>query len=455
MSAFYPDNFKSELKEKADIVQVISQFTTLTPMGSNVFGICPFHNDHSPSMQIRPDTQTFYCHACGAGSKNHSTVQASDVYGFLKGILNVNMGGAIEWLSSFLNIPLPPMNPEEAKRENIRSQWVQYCEESGRRFHDRLLESTEGLNYLYNRGFDINDIKLWNLGLGDDQVYDFRNTKDRIVFSLYDYWGNLVSFTGRVLLPDNVLKAKNDQLKSDNKPTIVKYLDRIGLKKDDANYANHPYPEFVKGDHLYGIHIAKDFIRRFGVAIIVEGWTDIIKLHKYGAQHAVATMGVALTLNQVKLLKRAGAKSAIIMRDGDPAGEAAIQRDSKILKENGIEPLVLALSPGLDPCTVCDNFNMVDDSFARFIERYTMQLNQYRLKRIYQETHEDIVYHQSRISGLQNERMRKVIEVLSSIENPVEKDIYVRQASELFGVNYESIQAHVSHYQEKGVFMVR
>lgn len=455
MAAFYPDDYKTDLKAKADIVQVISQFTQLNTMGSNVFGVCPFHNDHSPSMQIRSDTQTFYCHACGAGSRNHSSVQASDVYGFLKGILNTNMAGAIEWLSAFLNIPLPPMNPQEAQREMLRSSWAQHCEQSGRRFHERLLAHPEAISYLYQRGFNMNDIKLWNLGIGDDEVLDFRNTKDRLVFSLYDFWGNLISFTGRVLLPDSVLKEKNEQLKAENKPPIVKYLDRIGLKKDDPNYANHPYPEFVKGDNLYGIHIAKDYIRRSGSAIIVEGWTDVMKLHKYGAQHSVATMGTALTANQVKLLKRAGARTAIIMRDGDEAGESATMRDAKILKEHGIEPFVLALMPGLDPCTACDQFNMVDDSFARFVEHYTMPVNQYRLKKIYQDTHDGIVFHQSKITYLQNERMKKVIQVLSSIDDPIEKDIYIRQASELFGVNYESIRGHVTHYQEKGIYMVK
>lgn len=455
MSKYYPDEFKAELKERANIAQVIGQFTQLQPLGQNLFGLCPFHEDTRPSMQVKPETNTFYCHTCGAGSRNHSHVQASDVYGFLKGVLNSNLTDSIEWLANFMGVPLPTTDPVEAKRIALRGRWVEHCVNAAQRFNHRLINSVEGLNYFYGRGFTMADIILWQLGLGDDESYDFRNTKGRLVFSLYDYNGNLVSFTGRVMLPDHILKESNEKLKNEGKPQIVKYLDRINIKKDESYYQDHPYPEFDKRNHLYGIHIAKEFIRRFGAAVIVEGWTDVIKLHKFGVQHAVSTMGTALTEAQVMMIKRSGAKKAIIMRYGDKAGYEAALRDAKILMQHDIHPLIVPLEPGIDPCTLCDRFNAIDDSLNKFIDHHAVSFNQFRLKKLYQDTQSELLHHHSKIAYLQNDRMKEVIKILDSIDDPIEQDIFMRQASDLFVISYEAIAAHVSHYKRNRTYMVQ
>jgi DNA primase len=454
MSRYYPDEFKAALKERADIVSVISQFVQLRPLGNNMVGCCPFHDDKNPSMQVKPATNTFYCHSCGAGSRNHSKVQSSDVYGFLKGILNCNLGEAVEWLANFLGEPLPALDPEENKRMILRNKWVEYCENAAHRFTQNLLNHREAINYLYNRGFTMQDILNWKLGFGDKQDYDFRNTNERIVFSLFDYNGNLVSFTGRVLMPDHVLKETNEKLKAEGKPPIVKYLDRYPIDKKDPYYSSHPYPEFDKRNHLYGIHIAKDYIRQWGSTVIVEGWTDVIKMHKYGAPHTVGSMGVALTEDQVKMLKRAGAKKALLMRDGDEAGYNACLRDAKILEKYEILPMIVPLEPGIDPCDLCDQFVRTNEDLNRYIDRNAMTLNQFLLKKLYHDTQEEIVYHQSRIASMQNERMQKAIQILSSIEDPIEKDIYIRQVSDMFGISYDAVAYQVGHYQQTGRYAV-
>jgi DNA primase len=455
MSRYYPDWFKDQLKEKANISQVIGQFVQLAPIGSNLFGLCPFHDDHNPSMQVKPETGTFYCHSCGAGSKGHSHVQSSDVYGFLKGILGGNMSDAIEWLAQFLGEPLPVMDAEEQKKSMLRGKWIEFCEAASQRFTNNLLNNKEAISYLYHRGFTMQDILNWKLGFGDKVDYDFRNTDGRLVFSLFDYNGNIISFTGRVLMPDHVLKETNEKLALEGKPKILKYLDRYPVKKDDPYYQNHPYPEFDKRNHLYGIHVAKDYIRQWGTVVLVEGWTDVIKLHKFGVKHAVGTMGVALTETQVLMIKRSGAKKAYILRDGDMAGYNAALRDGAILEKHGILPMIVPMLEGEDPCEMCDRYIGQNEKLAEDLNKNAMTLPQYKIMRVLDETTDQIHYHQRQLAFLQNDRMKRVIKVLSSITDPVEQDIYIRQVSELFNISYAAIQQHVMHYSENKTFMVQ
>jgi DNA primase len=455
VSRYFPDEFKEHLKSKADILQVISQFIPTQRMGSYYWAKCPFHDDHNPSLMIRPDTNTFYCMSCAAGSKKHSKVQSSDVYGFIMGYNNWNMGEAIEWLARFLGEPLPALDPEEQKHVTLKNKWYEFCEHAAERFRQNLLNKKDALDYLYQRGFTMEDILTWKLGFGDKVDYDFRNTEERIVFSLFDENGHIISFTGRIPCPDHILKEANERLKAQGKPPIRKYLDRYPVKKEDPYYKNHPYPEFDKGNHLYGLHIAKEYIRKWGAAVLVEGWTDVIMLHKYGAQHTVGTMGAALTEMQAKLLKRFGAQKVLIMRDGDQAGYQAAKRDADILQKFEIAPLIVPLEPGIDPCDLCNQFGYGNkEDLNRYINRKAMTLNQFQLHMLYTETQDQILYHHAQIASMQNERMRKAIQILSTIKDPIERDIYVRQVSDLFGISYDAVNAQVGYYERTKTFKV-
>ncbi|QHW35777.1 toprim domain-containing protein (plasmid) [Paenibacillus rhizovicinus] len=448
MGRKYPDEFKQMLKDKATILDVVSQFVQIQQNGNAFVAICPFHNDTDPSMQIRPDLNTFGCWACGAGSKHHSSVQSCDVFGFLKGVLNCNLGEAIEWLATFLHQPLPALTPEDQKKATLRQAWVDHCKQAADRFTESLMNHKVAYNYLYHRGLNLHDILSWGLGFGDDKDTDFTNTRDRIVFSLHDYYGDLVSFTGRVLLPDEELNRINQERKSRGEREIPKYQDRFPIKKEDPYFQNHPYPEFDKRNHLYGIHLAKTYIKDWRTAIVVEGWTDAIMLHKCGARHAVSTMGVALTDAQMELIKRSGAKYVITMRDGDKAGLDAAERDCKIIEQHGLIPMIVPLDNKLDPFDLCKAYldGMDAEGMLKYIDRNKRTYKQWLIQKVFNETQEGIMYHHSEIAYLQNMRMQKVIEILSAVMVPVEQDTYLRQASELFNVSYEALQAQVNHY---------
>jgi DNA primase len=166
-------------------------------------------------------------------------------------------------------------------------------------------------------------------------------------------------------------------------------------------------------------------------------------------------MGVALTEAQVLLMKRSGAKRCLILRDGDKAGYDAAQRDGAILEKHGILPMIVPLEMGIDPCELCDQFYGEHDRLAKYLTDSAMTLPQFRIMRVLDETTEQIHYHQKQLAFLQNERMQRVIQVLSTIEDPVEQDIYLRQVSELFTISYTAIHSHVMHYSKNKTFMVQ
>lgn len=453
MGRVYPDEFTKELKSRADIVQVVSQFVQLKQVGDSYWGACPFHGDKNPSLQVRPDNQLFGCFSCRAGDRTHSHVKSADVYGFLKGILNCNFGEAVEWLANFLNEPLPSLDPVEQKKVSIRQAWYQYCEKAAERFTHNLLNHHEAYSYLLHRGIGREEIVTWRLGFGDDADKEFLNVRDRIVFSAFDSNANIVSFTGRTLLPQEQLDRLNAQRIQEGKSEIKKYLDRYPVKGEEA--AHHPFPNFDKANLLYGLHIAKRFISESRLAILVEGWTDVIKLHKHGQHCTVGTMGTALTEGHITLLKRAGARYVLIMRDGDEAGVRAAERDAKLLMQHGIIPYVLPLEYGLDPDSFCDTYGAGRrEDLAKFIHTNKRTFTQWQLESIYQKTQNAILYHYSQITELQGTRMRSVIEYISCIQDPIEKDLYIRQASDLFSISYDSMNASVGHYNNTKTHMV-
>jgi DNA primase len=434
MSRYYPDSFLKEIKDKANIVDIVSSYTQVRQMGANHMAVCPFHSDQNPSMQVKPETNTFYCHGCAAGSSNHSKVKSSDVLSFIQHAHNLSFPDAVEMLAKLTNTPLPTMSREEQEKVNQERHWLEFCLKADHVFRTHLSQNEKALTYLANRGLTPLELETWRLGFGgEDLPNQLKNVKNRITFPLFDYQGNIVSFTGRVPFSSKLLEEINLEQKEKNLPEIVKYKDRYG---------------FDKSNHLYGIHIAKDYIRQWRTAVVTEGWTDVISLHKHGIRHAVSTMGVALSVAQVKLMKRAGAEKAIIMRDGDVAGFLAAERDAKILLEHGIKPYVLALENGMDPDDLCAQFPVFDEGLSKYIHRHMQTVEQFKITRIYKQTQNDILYHYSMINDYQKERLEKVIPVLATIDDPIQLDIFIRQVSELFAISYEAINQKVKTYKQ-------
>jgi DNA primase len=443
-------SFKDQLKEKANIADVISRFTPLIkkPSGGYI-SLCPFHQDEHPSLHIYE--KTFSCFTCRAGSKEHPYVKSSDVYGFLKGVLKTDFDGALKWLASYLNVPFPSKNESAQKESTAYQKWIEKCQEAKERFTGNLILNDNAFSYVFSRGFDASDIETWGIGFGDQKDPDFSNTKDRIVFTLFDYYGKPVSFTGRTLLSPDDLKKTNEQRKQNDLLPIVKYQDRFPVKKTDPSFEQHPFPVFHKNRFLHGIHLAKHKIYETGIAILVEGWTDVIKLHKAGAQNAVGTMGVMLSEDQLALLKQAGAKKVIIMRDGDPAGEKTIDRDAMILQKHGIVPLVFPLYDRMDPddfASLCLTENK--DAFEQIFADCKTYL-QHQIDKVYFDYFEKKNELQRKLSSVLSRSIDRVVSVLSSIEDPIEREIYTAQCASLFDFGYDILKQNLFTKEESNL----
>lgn len=447
----YPDDFKEYLKETAPMHEVINSIVgNVQQSGVNYVTYCPFHKDDKPSLMIKPDTNTWSCLGCGAGSRYHSTATASDVYGFLKGYYNYNMTQSIEWLAKFLNVSLPVLDSKQQYKINQYQWWHSKCLDAQNRFTQNLLKNIDAYKYLRNRGIDDMDIQVWQLGFGDAEEVEFVNTKAKITFAIHDYQGNIISFTGRVPFGSDVLAELNKKQKAEEKRITPKYDHRYPLTEkfvEKSYIQNHPFPEFDRNAYLYGISHAKSYINQWKSATLVEGFTDVIQMHKYGIRNTVASLGTSLSDQQVLMLKRAGAKRVLLMRDGDEAGFKAMERDALVCMKHGLIVEVCPLPEGHDPDTLCQSYPVLDDSLSRFIQKKTRTLTQWRVERIYRENQEEMLYHYSRIGEIQDHRIDKVISLLVDEQDPVQQDILIRQYADLFTVSYEALRLKINMCQ--------
>jgi DNA primase len=213
---------------------------------------------------------------------------------------------------------------------------------------------------------------------------------------------------------------------------IVKYQDRYPIKKTNPSYQGHPSPSFEKKHFLYGLHFAKTSIAEKQTAIVVEGWTDVIMLHKAGVTHAVGTMGVMLSTHQLDQLKKCGAKKIIIMRDGDAAGEKTIHRDAKIIEQHDLIPYVYFLSQGIDPCDFAKKAIESSISLTSHIEEESKPYHQYVLHRMYTHYHDQLSRIHMQSFRLKSNVLKDLETFLSCLKKDSERSFYAREISTLF-----------------------
>jgi DNA primase len=330
------------VRDAADIVRVVSEYVALKPAGHRFKGLCPFHQEKTPSFSVDPEAKLYYCFGCQAGG---------DLFKFVQQYDNVSFPEAVETLAERCGVALPqdrPKTPEERARERAleihavadayyRTMLVEPVGRRCREYLERRGLSSETLERLgvgyapagwehlseYVRRKNIRPQELIESGLavarksGSGQYDRFR---DRLIFPIRDIHGKTVAFGGRALGPD-----------------------------EEPKYLNSPEsPAYVKGEHLYGLDQARESIRREGYAIVVEGYMDLAALVQAGFHQTVASLGTALTAAQAKLLSRT-TQRVIVSYDGDAAGTAAAAKSLGLLLEHGLDVRVVDLPAGLDP----------------------------------------------------------------------------------------------------------
>ncbi len=338
---FYPNEVIQQLKSQADISLVIQQFLPLKKTGTNRYaGVCPFHDDHSPSMSVNPTLGIYKCFACGAGG---------DVFKFVQEHEKIDFNGAVEWVANFVGYDLPKFNSKEnaevteeramvRKLNELACEWFEHqlslcpkaleylakrniSEATRKEFHIGYApDGREGfIGYAAKNGFSPKDCVKAGLAVEKQNGGISDKFRDRLMIAIQNLSGVVVAFGGRDLAPK-----------------------QEGFER--PKYMNSPDTAlYNKSDILFGLNHSRNAISKEGAVIIVEGYFDLISLYQGGVQNVVAASGTALTETHASILSRY-AKTAYLVFDGDAAGQKATLRSLEIVLPKGINPRVFALS---------------------------------------------------------------------------------------------------------------
>lgn len=357
MGAPHSQDFIEAVRSAGDIVAVVSEYVPLKQAGVRLKGLCPFHQEKTPSFSVDADSQLFYCFGCQTGG---------DIFKFVQLYENVGFGESLEMLAERFGVPIPnrtvstddplarlwKLNRDAATfyQEALASETGTGCreylatrglrEETARRLGVGYAPASWDalLNHLLAKKYSPAEIEKSGLAVprkGGRGHYD--RFRDRLIFPIRDIRGRSIAFGGRTLCDDQ------------------------------AKYINSPEsPTYTKGEHLYGMDIARDSIRREGFALVVEGYLDFAALFEAGFTNVVASLGTAFTPAQARLLARY-TQRAVVSYDGDAAGAKATARSLDLLLEKGFEVRVVDLSDGEDPDDTIRKHGA--ESYARLVRQ--------------------------------------------------------------------------------------
>jgi DNA primase len=339
-----PEETIELIRQSVDIVDVVSEFVTLNKRGKNFMGLCPFHDDHSPSMNVSQEKQIYKCFSCGAGG---------NVYTFLTELEKISFVEAVRKLAEQANIPLPEDQPEDRGKQEVYDALYGANELALKYFKHMLLTDPAGESareYLKSRGVTENVIEHFSLGYAPNTWEGFLQVAGRRSFS-----AKVLEQAGLVL-PKKDGRGFYDRFRHRIMFPIVSHTGRtvaFGARaldpNDQAKYLNSPEtPIYHKGSILYGLWGNRDALRTSGTAIVVEGYMDLIALGQADIHNTVASAGTALTPDHARLLKRY-TEHTVLVFDGDAAGTSAAARGIGSLFEAGMETRVVTLDEGQDP----------------------------------------------------------------------------------------------------------
>lgn len=345
MSNYIPEDKVSEIKNTADIVDIVSEVVHLKRSGKNYLGLCPFHSEKTPSFTVSPEKQIFYCFGCATGG---------NVFSFLMKHDGISFPDAARMLARRhgIDIPTHAMSPDQKRRISERENLLAINREAMDFFRQELLGGASGkraMAYLKKRGMDKEILDSFNLGYAPEG------------------WDNLVNFFSKKKIPHALVEKSGLIVSRKNKSGFYdRFRDRIifpifdlsmqvigfgGRVMDDSmpKYLNSPEtPVYNKRSSLYGIHRAKKKCRESGSVYIVEGYFDLLSLHQHGIENAVATLGTALTTEHVRLLKGYAGRVVLVF-DSDDAGIKAALRSIGIFMRGEVDASIIVLPVGYDP----------------------------------------------------------------------------------------------------------
>ena len=412
-----------KITDAAQIQDVISDYVTLKKRGVNLLGLCPFHNEKTPSFMVSPAKGIFKCFGCGKGGNSVHFIMEHEQISYYE---------ALKFLAKKYHIEFQEreLSAEEMAVRNDRESMFLVNDFAQKHFSSTLHEHIDGksigLGYFRERGFRDDIIRKFQLGYSLDQRDAFTQSalkagykKDYLVntgLTLENESGYVSDrFRGRVMFPVHSLSGK-----------VVAFGGRI-LKKDDkmAKYVNSPESEiYHKSNELYGIFFAKQAIVRQDRCFLVEGYTDVISMHQSGIENVVASSGTSLTPGQIRLIHRF-TENVTVIYDGDAAGIKASIRGIDLLLEEGLNIKVLLLPDGDDPDSFSRKHNASD--FIEFVEKNSADFIRFKTNLLLKDAGNDPV----KRAGL----VIDIVRSISIIPNQVIRAEYVKECSSLLNVD--------------------
>ena len=420
----YSDELIDEIRNRNDIVDVISQYVTLKRSGRNFFGLCPFHKEKSPSFSVSPDKQIFHCFGCGVGG---------NVFHFIQKIENINFLEALEMLANNAGIDLPNLDSEaDNKLLELKAKVYKINEIAAKFYHERLYkpEAKEAQEYIKKRKLDNKTLKNFYIGysgtfnelylelkkqgfseeeiLASSLVNKNENGKfidrfrRRLMFPIQDTKNRFIAFGGRVL--------------DDSKPKYINSPENI---------------VYHKGRHLFGLNVAKrEPLKKL---IIVEGYMDAISLQQRGITNVVASLGTAMTEQQGRLLRKSS-EQIIIGYDADGAGQAATLRGLEILQNLGCDIRILQIYGAKDPDEFVTKYG--PERFQKCVDN-AISLVEYKIKMLKQNLNLEIVNDKIKF-------LNEIAKILAKVTNNMEREVYVDKISIDYHISKEAIYSEIN-----------
>ncbi len=423
---YYSDELVEEIRSGNDIVDVISGYVRLTKKGSTYFGLCPFHNEKTPSFSVSPNKQMYYCFGCGAGG---------NVITFLMEYENYTFPEALEVLANRIGIELPKqeMTAEQRKASDKRARLLEVNKEAAKYFYT-LLRSERGTRaheYFRNRGLSEETIKKFGLGYSDkysDDLYRYLRSKgyedellkDSGLISIDEKRGGHDKFWNRAMFPIMDVRGK-----------VIGFGGRV-MGDGEPKYLNSPETMiFDKSRNLYGLNLART--TKKNQILLCEGYMDVIALHQAGFDNAVAALGTAFTVGHANLLRRY-TKEVYLTFDSDGAGIRAAKRAIPILKEAGITAKVINMQPYKDP----DEFIKALGAEA-YEERIKNAESSFMFEIRIMEEDYDLKDPEGK-AAFYNEIAKQLLQFSEELE----REVYIEAIAEKYGMGFENLRKLVN-----------
>ena len=429
--ARYSDEVINDVRQSNDIVDVISQYVHLKRSGRNFFGLCPFHNEKSPSFSVSPDKQIFHCFGCGVGG---------NVFSFITQIEGINFVEAVQMLAERANIQLPTLQDNgDSQREELKAKVYKVNEFTAEFYHQNLYKPQAKIaqEYVKKRQLSNETLKSFKIGFSGkfDELYQELKKKgfgekeilesglvnknergqyidryrNRLMFPICDARGKVIAFGGRVL--------------DDSKPKYINSPENV---------------VYSKGRNLFGLNVAKKGdLKRI---LIVEGYMDVISLHQRGITNVVAPLGTALTEQQGWLLRK-NSEQIILSFDSDEAGLKAKLRALDILQNMGCDLRILQMEGAKDPDEYIIKYgnarfnNLVDKALS--IIEFKVKILKKDLN--LENTNDKIKF------------LNEIAKLISNVNNTIEREVYIEKIAKEYDISKEAIYAEVNKLTYKNV----